>query len=298
MTIEDQLHLVPTTLLQQKQPAESPTIPVSLISLADKSDRRELLLERGIPKAWVSHFWSATDFRTATPSAVEKFADQAAALKQLGRHLTPAEVGCAVSHRRAAEWLATSDYDLMLILEDDVIPTSPSFLDVVLGVCLLLLNHAREDHSFICHLGPREEQAAQAISRTVHSRSSDRSRTNPTILLHADPIKTLWRAHAYLISKAAAKRAADRGTAISTVADDWSGKRRTGLIDEIFFCGTAVFSQDELIPSTVDKAFPHPDPQCELDATRKFARHVYRQLRHFVLRSQARLLQRIPRLIG
>ncbi len=289
-----ELDLVPTTLLSQRQRVDmSTTVPVSLISLSDTADRRTLLLERGIPKIWVANYWPAIDLRTGTAEAVEKVADQAAALIHLGRRLTPAEVGCALSHQRAGAWLAGSGYDLMLVLEDDVIPTSPSFSEAVSDVCRLLLNHARQGRSFICHLGARQEQVTKAIRRTVHSRSFDRSRKSTNIYLYADPIRTLWRAHAYLISKQAAMNAVDRGP-IFTVADDWCGMRRAGLIDQIFFSEDAVFEQDETIASTVDKPQSLPHALSKPNYARSFLKQYYGHIWLRVMLFSSQLLARLP----
>lgn len=47
--------------------------------------------------------------------------DRRAATRRSGRPMTPAEIGCYASHFKLWEWLAGSDYDQLIILEDDVI---------------------------------------------------------------------------------------------------------------------------------------------------------------------------------
>ncbi|MEM6460764.1 MAG: glycosyltransferase family 25 protein [Pseudomonadota bacterium] len=226
-------------------------LPVALISLNDKADRRNLLVERGLDPNWVHTYFPATDFRGSDLASLGEVADLESLKRINGRSIRPAEIGCASSHKEACQWLSRSNFNVLLVLEDDVIPQSQHYQQQLLSVASYLLPHALAGSAFICHLGPPEQQVEPALKRQVRSRSAKASLAMPPLYLFADPDRTLWRAHAYLISKPAAERALEIETKITTLADDWCERRTMGILDEIFFTWPKIFQQDEEIDSTI-----------------------------------------------
>lgn len=92
-----------------------------------------------------------------------------------GEPLRAAVVGCATSHRRLAQWLAASEFPMLLVLEDDVVPCSNDPTGSVLDIAVRLLPAALRGESFVCHLGTRLEQLNQSLRRPLKSSASTRN---------------------------------------------------------------------------------------------------------------------------
>lgn len=232
----------------------SAQVPVLLISLPDQQQRREALLARGLPPEWVAAPFPAIDQRGAVVEALRVGALDPTFSIGAGRSLLAGEIGCAMSHRQAALWLAGSRYDLALVLEDDAAPQDSDWLVKSVAVARALLPHAGSGAAFVCLLGARPEQADTALRRAVVWRGS--TPQGPQLFEHIDPGRTLWRAHAYMISRGAAERTRAREVRIATLADDWGARLRLGLIDALFYTRPVLIAQDEEIRSTID---PHQD---------------------------------------
>jgi hypothetical protein len=225
-------------------------IPVKIISLKDQLGSRLDLIKNGIPAEWIETYFEATDLRSRTLEALEGEAYIPQIEKKIGRALLPAEIGCAMSHRSASCWLADSKYALALVLEDDVIPQVPDWVEQVTATAAALLTHAERGAAFICHLGARQNQADAALKQCVKWKRSW-PKAAPDLFVFTDPERSLWRSHAYLISHAAALRGCRTESKIQTLADDWCERRRRGLIDEIFFTRPILIGQDESRPSNI-----------------------------------------------
>lgn len=266
MTSESELNAFTAPRLQNG-------VPVLLISLHDQYERRQDLVKRGIPQAWSTDYFPAHDMRNSCAQELHNVADIAQMQGKSGRSIRPAEVGCSMSHRAAARWLAESDEPMALVLEDDVIPNTEDWITLTNAVSTALSHHARKDAAFICHLGARRGQTAPALKRRVVLRDDQSLAFMPDLFLHIDPNRGLWRAHAYLISAGAAKRANTNEKKIMTLADDWCERRSRGWIDEVFYTGTILFRQDEDRPSTIRPA-DHDDnpgkPPLETSFRRRF----------------------------
>lgn len=228
-------------------------LPIALISLHDQEHRRALLEMRGVPSDLIRNYFPAIDGRAEAFSTHrnQKLLDKLG--KRYGRTIQNSELACAQSHQLAALWLARSRFDMMLVLEDDVIPSSADAFEKVMLVALSLRLHARK-RAWICHLGPKPNQVNKIWSRKVVF-ASEESVTNPELHLHCDPEKGLWRAHAYLVSRIAAERVLSQEGDVNSLADDFCLLKNLGLLDEIFYCNPRVFRQDEEIESTIGHAF-------------------------------------------
>lgn len=224
-------------------------LPVAVISLPDQSERRRLLTERGVPAGWLHPYWSASDLRTATAQELAAFVDLDAYPTFSGEPLRAAVVGCATSHRHLAQWLSATSFPLLLVLEDDVVPNITDPGAAVLEVARQLWPAAVRGDSFVCHLGTKPEQLDQSLRRPLKRPAN--CQAEPCLWWHIDPRPTIWRAHAYLISRGAAQQTVELEPRMRSVADDWILRRDLGLIDRLYLIQPRIFCQDESLPSTL-----------------------------------------------
>ena len=96
--------------------AHKATTSIRVINLDRSVDRRQAFMQMagGTELDWA--------FFPACTGITEPLRyDDRVAARRWGRPLSPAEIGCYSSHFKVWEWLANSDYDQAIILEDDVI---------------------------------------------------------------------------------------------------------------------------------------------------------------------------------
>ncbi len=224
------------------------SIPVALISLTEASNRRDVLRGRGVPQAWLQNYWSGIDMRRENYSSLDNYSLRRIIERRTSRTLRVGEVGCALSHLAVQRWLAVSEFPMALVLEDDIVPKTEDWINDLEDIARAFISHAKSGSAFICHLGPPAYVDGGAISRSVRF-SGSQPKIN--ILLHTDPVRTIWRAQAYFISREAAIRSLKLEQKVMTLADDWCERRRLKLIDEIFFVRPMLIGQDEDIPSQI-----------------------------------------------
>jgi glycosyl transferase, family 25 len=98
----------------------SSAAPVYVVSLPDSPRRipiAQRLTELGIP----FRLCDAVDGRTLTANEVDAGYHEAGALRRMGRTLTRAEVGCALSHRLVYRMMLHEGLACAVVLEDDAI---------------------------------------------------------------------------------------------------------------------------------------------------------------------------------
>lgn len=103
----------------------SPLPPILVISLPG-SPRRPAMARRLAQWRGAWSFLDATDGEALAPAELAAVYRDAEALRAYGRSLSRAEIGCALSHRRAYEWIVAQGAGAAIVLEDDAEP-SPSF---------------------------------------------------------------------------------------------------------------------------------------------------------------------------
>lgn len=225
-------------------------LPVAVISLADQQERRQLLINRGLPSGWLDPSWPATDLRFAETEHLASLIDSEVYREVTGELIKGGIVGCAASHHRLATWFSKTNLPLLLVLEDDVIPCASNFPDMISLIASQFLGKAKQGDAFIIHLGARPEQLANSILRPV--KPAKDCGDNYKLWRHVDPRRTIWRAHAYLLSRGAALRASRRELLMRTVADDWILRRDLGLLRMIYTVDPRIFMQDTFIESTIN----------------------------------------------
>lgn len=223
------------------------SVPVALISLPDMVDRRQKLLEHGVPTEWVANFFKASDMRLESSASALSFVDRQVFRSHYGFDLSSAQVGCALSHRRVAEWLTRSPYRMCLVLEDDIIPRSKEYLTQISSIARAFDAHSRNGAKFIVHFGVEGHWHQRVIKRKVTGEFP----SDLEIYLHTDTSTGLWYTHAYLLSRGAAKSIAQREKRLISNVDDWRYRRELGLIDEIFYTQPPIFSQNAELQSTI-----------------------------------------------
>lgn len=226
-------------------------IPVFLISLHSATARRQKLIDRGLPLDWVTKYFPAIDMREATPHQISALADLSGMALAMGREIKGGEVGCALSHRNVAAWLAKSKYSIALVLEDDLLLECENWEKKILATAKSLSAHAKRGAAFICLLGLSSSVAGRVLKRKIAWINGNPPDDVANVYLHSDK-GGLWRAHAYLISVEAARRssAAEKNN-ILTVADHWFERKSRGWIDEIMFTRPVIIAQDEETPSGI-----------------------------------------------
>lgn len=225
-------------------------IPVAIISLEVAQSRRSTLIDRGFLSDLVNGFWPACDMRGLPDSELQSYKEYSDVKRIYGRPPVPAEIGCLFSHSAIIKWLSEqSTVSSIIVFEDDVIPAELNVFEKLTELAEDLSGAARAGKPFICHLGPRPEQWKLAYTRNVHK---DFSHTCGLDLHDFVDVKArLWRAHAYIISKAAADRYTEVFKKTGFLADDWKfimEQTRSKLI----FVNPPLFIQDEEVESTID----------------------------------------------
>lgn len=266
-------------------------VAVAVLSLPDCVGRRLLLLQRGLPAAWVESYWPAEDRRNMRPEEQAAVFDPGAAWHRYRRSWRGSELGCALSHRAALQGFLAGSSRLLLVLEDDVIPTTTS-IEPALSNLVRPLLHARPQ-PLLCHLGPRPEHLDPADLRPLRWAAAGPSLSaQPPVRVHQNRNRPLWRAHAYLISREAARRClALEPSGVSLLADDWQARRQAGALGLLLVADPPLFIQDDATASTQQEPIPASSPPPPL---RSPWRRLGRGLQHRGLAVADQVLRRFP----
>ncbi len=133
--------------------------------------------------------------------------------KEISYAITKGEVGCALSHLKAYEKLVESDYDMALILEDDVI--IPADINM---------------HLSRLHENNNKKRATVTLLSEVYKYygkilfSTDEKH-------HVHKVVDATFAHGYVINKLAAKRLLENLRPVWCVADQWTTFKEFGFVD-------------------------------------------------------------------
>ncbi|ARC89421.1 glycosyltransferase family 25 protein [Rhodovulum sp. MB263] len=166
--------------------------------------------------------------------------------RSIGRRPLPSEIGCALSHRRVLEWLANSDHPLALIFEDDARPADPRAFDVLPDLLKPVVEHGRQGASFILHLGVKRRRRPRNVNRVLAGCGV--GFRHRWIVRDAGKDHNIWRAHAYVISREAARRTVAAETPIRTLADHFRNRSQEHLL----FSEPGLFLQAPDLESTID----------------------------------------------
>ena len=156
-----------------------------------------------------------------------KLYDDRKAKLHRSRSLTPAEIGCALSHLRVYRTMIEHGIDHALILEDDV--TLPSGLKLFLDDCSKCMDPTAPS---VWLLAPAE---------------GDKTSTNPVAIgasHHLLPYRSGFYASSYLVTLPAAQALLAELRPVSDVADCWQRLRRYKVVD-LFVVSLPLIEQNQ-----------------------------------------------------
>ena len=165
---------------------------IYLISLAKDTKRRELLQQK---------FGSYDSFKLIDAvdgrelNAREYYKIVSPSFKAYGKVLSPAEVGCSLSHVKAYEAFLASDAKFALIFEDDVIGD-----DLAIKESFLVASKMPENSVLICGMQDGLEGRFSAFGKKV-----DTSLSKPLWQVSKHSFSSIYRAGAYVLTKKSAR---------------------------------------------------------------------------------------------
>lgn len=95
--------------------------PIFVINLATSPDRRRACAEQLARVGLTPTFVDAVDGRAMEPAEISRIVDEPGRLKRAPKPLSPAEVGCYLSHWRVLERIVAEDIPQALVMEDDLL---------------------------------------------------------------------------------------------------------------------------------------------------------------------------------
>ena len=189
-------------------------IPVIVISLPDCADRRESIRSSLDDLQIPFEFMDAVDGRNGLDSSYEPDVDRGGAERELGRALSDAEIGCALSHINAYRRIVRNKWDWTLVCEDDAVP-SPDLKTYI------------ENRHF---------EGADLTQLYFYNTRVSRSRRKYLFDHYSSYLRTKVKSGsttAYVISHRAAKHILENGVPITQVAD-WPNCVEEFIMEERF----------------------------------------------------------------
>jgi glycosyl transferase family 25 len=244
----------------KKQQFTTPALSVRLyvISLPEAGSRRAFMTAQldapGMPE-W--RFVDAIRGNDLREEEIERVYDS----RRAKVPLTPSQIACTLSHKKALTTFLEEGYDVAFILEDDV-TISQAFIDIAKNVCR--------------HLG-KNSDSVLLVNRAQYYYGWGRKYIGGHHYVHKlyDTVGT----QGYVVMKTGAQKLCDLWTPITTVTDDWVEFRRSGAIDLrclVPYCiGHGLSGQ----PTHIEDRRVHVNDKRPLSRMRKhLVRHLYFQI--------------------
>lgn len=182
-------------------------VAIFIINLPASTDRRDFMQSQ---LASISKEFTIIE---AVDGSKFDNADLSTVKKKVSYAITKGEVGCALSHLKAYEALVKSDYDMALILEDDVIiPSDIGF------------------HLSRLHENNNGNRATITLLSEVYKYYSKKSFSTDE-KHHVHKVVDATFAHGYVINKLAAERLLKKLYPVWCVADQWTTFKEFGFVD-------------------------------------------------------------------
>lgn len=195
------------------------TLSVFLVSLEADEARRSALC-RSAPELYSDAVWvKAIDGRKL--DAKQYYSKITAEFIRSGRLMSPAELGCTLSHVRALELFLESDAEKALIIEDDLIATDSDYADVKRYV-----QHVSDQSLYIC--GGQEGLNSQ---KYLYGKALNKE--NTLFKLSAFSKRYALRTCCYVVTRSVAHHILAIHEDGLTIADNW-GRICGAEIDIIF----------------------------------------------------------------
>lgn len=178
-------------------------VKIMVINMRGAVVRRALIeAQLDVPGMPPWQFVDAIDGRKIGAADLSALHDAQRAKARHGRAMEPAEIGCALSHLQALRTIADEGPDFAVILEDDAL-ISHHFSGVLTAL--------------IATLKPDEEQLILLNKTNWHHSAGDRLTSWHTL----NRVHDALCAHAYVVTRAAARKLVAVLTPVHTFADDW-----------------------------------------------------------------------------
>lgn len=229
-----------------------------VINLAPAQSRRQRMSEQlarlGVP----FQVFPAVDGRALAEQEVAQRYDAAAAAVRY-RPMSRGEVGCALSHLGVYRKMLADGASFALVLEDDALLGDD--LPAVLADLEAHLNPARADVVLLSHVDKYTRWGARPLGRS-----------RKLVRRYGE----WWRAHGYVVTRAAAERLMAGLQPVWCAADFWSAFEKQGLVAVravVPYCiGLTELAQDSALEGH----------RADLDATDKARRSIGYYLRRYV----------------
>ena len=99
-------------------------IPIFCINLERATERKELISKKWIDELGLDiTFWKAYDRRDIENNKFIYHYNEELTIQTIGRQLSNGEIACATSFCLLYKYLLENDYEEVLIMEDDIVPT-------------------------------------------------------------------------------------------------------------------------------------------------------------------------------
>lgn len=219
-----------------------------IISIDDCIERRLKLIEAGFPSDDVKSYFRASDTRNIDIKNLRN-TDQLSEFKHFyNRYPKCGEIGCLESHLRVYRSFLDTDEIVCAIFEDDNIIANNLNFEIINYILNAAQEINKKNKAFIINLGLPQNQISNSITQRVFFKNNQ-----PSIqflrVLHTHG--GIWRTNAYIINRKAALNMLSHKLSKILLADDWSLRKKTGIIDEIFIPKFPIFSQDNTIQTTI-----------------------------------------------
>ena len=100
---------------------EYPALPIWVINLRRSVERRAVICNQLDGLGMAYELVEAVDGRALSSETVSRLYSPSQSIANIGRELTPGEIGCGLSHLQLCQRQVDEGHDEVLILEDDVI---------------------------------------------------------------------------------------------------------------------------------------------------------------------------------
>lgn len=227
---------------------------IFLISLPQDEVRRELLRDRFPRESEAFEIVNAVDGRAMNARAY--FQLVAPLYRSKGALLSPAEVGCALSHLDAYRRFLSTDEEMALILEDDVEGRDEDISRIrrVAG---------QLDNDFLLCCGAQDGLRSRRWLLGKQRNSSELG----VFTVNGHSYRQMWRTACYVLSRGMAADLLARQSAMLHKADDWASLLRASK-GEVLFCdvlshpsqhfGSSIEAERTLLTRSSFKDFDKP----------------------------------------
>lgn len=201
-------------------------IDIFIVSMLHDSERREKIEENCVKFNLRSSFIDAVNGREILAKDYYPLAKNPNFLFNRRHIISPAELGCRLSHKKAIEtFLADSKKEWLVVFEDDI------KFDISLVNYLNKINSIKSNNEYVIHLGGQD---GLSTKRRIIFKKDNMYDLLKAKTVFSFTLRWLYRTCGYLINRSAAKELM-KVHQFSFVADDWCFVKNKSKIDKIYY---------------------------------------------------------------